>query len=282
MATEIKPLTDARWPASVRLPVALTFEHQSGEGAPLLPGDRPNAMIGGAMQYGARTGIWNILELLDAFGIKATFLACGTTAEKYPDTIRAAHQAGHEIGGMGYGFDRVRTMSVERERGLVRKAVKALQDASGARITGWRCPDYRISPKTLDILSEEGFAWDSSLLNDDYPCLFDCPGGTLLELPFTTSTADKTFVGYPYPMRASPDGLAGVWNSEFDVLYRESAHGSRFLILSIQTWVTGRPAPLRSLKQFLQRLKEYNDIQFARCGDIAAWCAQAEAPGKRN
>ena len=160
MATEIKPLTDARWPASLRLPVALTFEHQSGEGAPLLPGDRPNAMIGGAMQYGARTGIWNILELLDTFGIKATFLICGTTAEKYPEAIRAAHQAGHEIGGMGYGFDRVRTMSVERERGLVRKAVNALRDASGARITGWRCPDYRVSPQTLDILSEEGFLWD--------------------------------------------------------------------------------------------------------------------------
>lgn len=204
MATEIKPLTDARWPASLRLPVALTFEHQSGEGAPLLPGDRPNAMIGGAMQYGARTGIWNILELLDTFGIKATFLICGTTAEKYPEAIRAAHQAGHEIGGMGYGFDRVRTMSVERERGLVRKAVNALRDASGARITGWRCPDYRVSPQTLDILSEEGFLWDSSLLNDDHPCLFDCAGGTLIELPFTTSTADKTFVGYPYPMRASP------------------------------------------------------------------------------
>ena len=48
MATEIKALTEARWPGGLRLPVALTFEHQSGEGAPLLPGDRPNAMIGGA------------------------------------------------------------------------------------------------------------------------------------------------------------------------------------------------------------------------------------------
>ena len=104
----------------------------------------------------------------------------------------------------------------------------------------------------------------------------------LAELPFTTSTADKTFVGYPYPMRASPDGLAGVWNSEFDVLYRESAGGSRFLILSIQTWVTGRPAPLRALKQFLQRLKQYNDIQFARCSDIATWCRPADAADKRS
>ena len=277
MAVEVGPLTDARWPANLRLPVALTFEHQSGEGAPLLPGDRPNAMIGGAMQYGARTGIWNILELLDQLGVKATFLVCGGTAEKYPDAVRAAHKAGHEIAGMSYAFERVRTASAERERSIVRRTAKALHDVCDATIKGWRCPDYRVSAQTLDILSEEGFAWDSSLLNDDRPCVFDCSGGTLIELPFTTSTADKTFVGYPYPMRSSPDGLAGIWNSEFDVLYRESAGACRFLTLSIQTWVTGRPAPLRSLRQFLQRLAQYNDIQFARCQEIAAWCAPGGA-----
>jgi peptidoglycan/xylan/chitin deacetylase (PgdA/CDA1 family) len=277
MATEIKRLTDVDWPSGLRLPVALTFEHQSGEGAPLLPGERPNAMIGGAMQYGARTGIWNILELLEKLGVKATFLVCGTTAEKYPDAIRAACQAGHEIAGMSYAFDRVRTMSAERERAVVRRTAKSLQDVCCVTIKGWRCPDYRVSAQTLDILSEEGFIWDSSLLNDDYACLFDCTGGKLVELPFTTSTADKTFVGYPYPMRSSPDGLADVWNSEFDVLYRESERAPRFVILSIQTWATGRPAPLRSLRQFLQRLIQYNDVQFARCQDIVMWSGRGHA-----
>ena len=36
MATEIEPIANPKWPSGVRLPVALTFEHQSGEGAPLL------------------------------------------------------------------------------------------------------------------------------------------------------------------------------------------------------------------------------------------------------
>ncbi len=272
MAKEIKSLTEIRWPAGLRLPVLLTFEHQSGEGAPLLPGDRPNYMVGGAMQYGVRRGIWNILELLDRFGIKATFFVCGTTAERYPDAIRAAHAAGHELAGMSYGFDRVRTMAPERERVLVRKTASALEEICGAKIRGWRCPDYRVSAQTLDILSEEGFLWDSSLLNDDCPSLFDCAGGTLVELPFTTSTADKTFIGYPYPMRSSPDGLANVWQSEFDVLYRESTQACRFLILSIQTWATGRPAPLRALRRFLEQVLHHNDIQFSRCGEVASWC----------
>jgi peptidoglycan/xylan/chitin deacetylase (PgdA/CDA1 family) len=272
VAKEVGPVTRAKWPNGVRLPVALTFEHQSGEGTPLLPGDRPNAMIGGAMEYGGRRGMWNILEVLDQLSVKGTFLVCGTTAEKYPDAIRAAHDAGHEIAGMSYAFEKVRAASPARERGIVNRTRKALEDVCGAKIEGWRCPDYRISPQTLDILSESGFLWDSSLLNDDLPCLFDCAGGGLIELPFTTSTADKTYIGYPYPMRGGYDGLANVWSSEFEVLYRESERSPRFMILSIQTWATGRPAPLRTLRQFIERLKMHNDIQFARCSEIAGWC----------
>ena len=275
MAKEVRAISDVRWPDGIRLPVVLTFEHQSGEGTPPLPGDRPNYMMGGALEYGGRTGIWNILEVLNACQVNATFFVCGTTAEKYPDAVRAAHKAGHEIAGMSYSFERVRTASAAREQAIVRKTVRTLQDICGADIKGWRCPDYRVSPQTLDILSEEGFLWDSSMLNDDVPCLFDCAGGPLIEIPFTTSTADKTFIGYPYPMKGGPDGLSDVWNCEFEALYRESENGTRFMILSIQTWATGRPAPLRALQQFIERLQKYNDVRFARCGEIAAWCGEA-------
>lgn len=270
MAVEVRSrIDDVRWPRGVRLPVVLTFEHQSGEGAPLFPGDRPNYMVGGALQYGARRGIWNILELLDKYQIKATFFVCGTTAEKYPDAVQAARESGHEIAGMSYSFDRVRTASAERERSIVRQSAQVLEGITGSRIQGWRCPDYRISPQTLDILAEEGFTWDSSLLNDDLPYFFQCGARRLLEIPFTTSTADKTFIGYPYPQRGGPDGLANVWNNEFEVLYDESQRSPRFLILSLQTWATGRPAPLRILKEFLDRLAGHEEFWFARCSDIS-------------
>ena len=272
MAIEIKSRTDhVRWPGGVRLPVVLTFEHQSGEGAPLFPGDRPNYMVGGTMQYGARRGIWNILELLDKYQVKATFFVCGTTAEKYPDAVQAAQKSGHEIAGMSYSFESVRTSSTDRERSIIRRSVQVLEGITGARIQGWRCPDYRISPQTHDILAEEGFAWDSSMLNDDLPYLFDCGARRLVEIPFSTSTADKTYIGYPYPQRGGPDGLANVWNNEFEVLYGESERSPRFLILSLQTWATGRPAPLRILRQFLDRLVGHEEFWFARCGDISKW-----------
>jgi peptidoglycan/xylan/chitin deacetylase (PgdA/CDA1 family) len=280
MAKEIGPITEACWPSDVRLPVALTFEHQSGEGTPPMPGGRPNYMIGGAIEYGARTGIWNVLELLDKLNVKATFMVCGATAQKYPDSIKAAHKAGHEIAGMSFSFDRVRTMSPDRERAVVVQTARALSDVCGGKIAGWRCPDYRVSDQTLDVLSEQGLTWDSSYLNDDYPCLFDCSGGRMIELPFTTSTADKTFIGYPYPQRGGPQSLFDVWNSEYEVLHREGESTLRYMMLSLQTWAIGRPAPLAALREFIERVKRDNDSQFTRCAEIAAWCNARV--GKRN
>lgn len=66
---------------------------------------------------------------------------------------------------MSYAFDRVRTASPEREQTIVRKTSKVLEDVYGIKIKGWRCPDYRVSPQTLDILSVEGFACSAEQLH---------------------------------------------------------------------------------------------------------------------
>jgi peptidoglycan/xylan/chitin deacetylase (PgdA/CDA1 family) len=263
------------WPKEIRLPVVLNFEHHAGEAAPMRPGDRPQANMRDQMEYGARRGIWNILEVLDKLGIKATFFVNAVTAEHFPDGVRAVHKAGHEIAGMGYNLDRVRTASREREEGVVRKAKKTLADVCGVNIQGWRCPDYRISPQTFEVLAAEGFAWDSTMLNDDVPYRLNCEAKSLIEIPFTTSTSEKSHVAFPYPMRGGPSGIAAAWNNEFDVLYRESEKAPRFLILSLTTWASGRPAPLRTLRQFLERVITHNDVQFVRCADIAHWCEKS-------
>ena len=56
MAKEVKSVAGPSWPSGIRLPLVLTFEHQSGEGTPPKAGDRPNALMGGQIEYGARTG----------------------------------------------------------------------------------------------------------------------------------------------------------------------------------------------------------------------------------
>jgi hypothetical protein len=67
----------------------LTFEHQAGEGAPLFAGERPNYMVGSAMQYGTRRGIWNILEVLEKFRVKAGFREIVNVPERNIPMIHA-------------------------------------------------------------------------------------------------------------------------------------------------------------------------------------------------
>ncbi|MPZ78086.1 MAG: hypothetical protein GEU77_16370 [Deltaproteobacteria bacterium] len=69
-------------------------------------------------------------------------------------------------------------------------------------------------------------------------------------------------------------GLAHVWNNEFEVLYQESQRAARFMILSLQTWAIGRPAPLRILKLFLENLLGHEELWFARASEIAASCGR--------
>jgi peptidoglycan/xylan/chitin deacetylase (PgdA/CDA1 family) len=150
-------------------------------------------------EYGGRTR-FKILELLDRYQIKATFFVCGTTAEKYPQAVRAAQEAGHELAGMSYSFEKVRGYSTEREQLVLRRSAQTLENVAGVKIIGWRCPDYRTSPQTLDLLAENGFAWDSSLLNDDLPtCSIVMP--TIVR--FTTSTR-KTLLVIHIPNVADP------------------------------------------------------------------------------
>ena len=85
------------WPPALRLPVVLTFEHESGEGAPMRPGDRRNANQQGQMEYGARRGIWHLLEMLDRLGAKATFFVSGVKVVgllAHARALKSAHSEG--------------------------------------------------------------------------------------------------------------------------------------------------------------------------------------------
>ena len=76
------------------------------------------------------------LDMLDRFNIKASFYVLGWVAEKQPELIREVARRGHEL-------------------------------ASGQRVLGYRASRRWSSPSdlwALDILAEEGFAHDSSLV----------------------------------------------------------------------------------------------------------------------
>jgi polysaccharide deacetylase family protein (PEP-CTERM system associated) len=141
-----------------------------------------------------------ILDSLAAHGARATFFVLGWLAEREPGMVRSIAAGGHEVAAHGWDHRLVGTLSPDAFRGDVAQTKALLEDLSGKAVVGYRAPSFSIVPGlewALEILLEEGYAYDSSLFPTrlhptyGYPCERDPHGirlrsGTLVEVPPST------------------------------------------------------------------------------------------------
>lgn len=159
-----------------------------------------------------------ILDMLDDFGVQATFFVLGWVAERVPALVREIQQRGHEIACHGYGHQLIYRIGPQKFREDVSKARIILEDICGERVIGYRAPSYSITNQSLwalDILAEEGFSYDSSIfpvIHDTYgipdasrfPGTVTCANGTLREFPL--STLPLKFAGKEYRLPMAGGG----------------------------------------------------------------------------
>ena len=88
--------------------------------------------------YGWKSGVWRLLDLLDEVGLKASMSTNGLAAESHPDAVRTAAEAGHEIVGHGWVNDiLMQDDDPEGEVAEIRRCTHALTEAAGcARSAG--------------------------------------------------------------------------------------------------------------------------------------------------
>ena len=107
-----------------------------------------------------------LLDLLARHDARATFFVVGWLAERHPNLIRAIAHAGHEIASHTWDHARVTDQTPAQFRASVRRTKQVLEPLCGTAVLGFRAPNYSIVPGfewALDILVEEGYAYDSSL-----------------------------------------------------------------------------------------------------------------------
>jgi polysaccharide deacetylase family protein (PEP-CTERM system associated) len=106
------------------------------------------------------------LNLLDHFGIKATFFVQGMVAKAFPGLVRTFLEQGHEVQSHGHSHRPLYGMNRDELRRELEFARKTLEDASGARITMFRAQDFSILRDNiwaLELIAEAGFEIDSSI-----------------------------------------------------------------------------------------------------------------------
>jgi len=212
-----------------------------------------------------------VLDLFDRHGAKGTFFFVGWVAEKFPQLVRDVHSRGHELACHSYWHRTVYSLSPDEFRTDTRAAVRAIEDAAGVQIYGYRAPSWSITKEclwALDILAEEGFTYDSSIFPIHHD-LYGVPGArrfpyahrlkdghSLLEFPPTTAR----FLGQNLP--AAGGGYLRIFPQAYTRwVFRqfEEKYGER-VVVYLHPWELDPEQP-RVRGKWKSRLRHYTNLQ---------------------
>jgi polysaccharide deacetylase family protein (PEP-CTERM system associated) len=142
-----------------------------------------------------------ILAMFAQAGVSATFFTLGWVAQRHPRLIRQIADAGHELASHGWDHARVFRMAPDEFAHDLEISRKAIEDAGGQAVSGYRAPSFSIDARTPwahELLAEQGYAYSSSVApvaHDHYgwreaPRFAFRPiaGSNLIEIPVTTAT----------------------------------------------------------------------------------------------
>jgi allantoinase len=270
---------DFRWPGDSTLAISLVVNFEEGaehsypvdgivetigEFGP--PDDRVRDVgMESVYEYAQRVGIWRMLELFRAKGVKSTFFATATSLLLNPDAARRIVSDGHEICDHGYRWTELYRMSHDKELEEIRKSVEVIQKVTGKPPVGFYAREP--SENTLDIVqSFENFIYDSDAYNDDLPYYYGQNG--FLILPYTPDVNDFHFL-YPMNRFSTSTEFFEYMKDSFDVLYEESKRKPKMMSVGTHVRITGRPGRIKALARFIDYVKEHQGVWIATREEIA-------------
>lgn len=119
-----------------------------------------------AMPSRLHQGLWALLKLFDARGVKATFFTLGWVAQRHPGLVRDIVAGGHELAS--HGFDHRNVFAMRREDffdDLVR-ARGVLEEIGCVEVRGYRAPNFSIDSRTPwahEMMAKAGLRYSSSI-----------------------------------------------------------------------------------------------------------------------
>lgn len=261
------------WPGDTKCVVMLTFDL---DGISAILSRSPDAVrlpsVISRAEFGPKVGVHRILDLLDRYEIKATFFVPGHTAERYEAVVADMVNRGHEVGHHGYMHEPPATLSDQEQEEVIDKGIRILEGITGQLPVGYRAPSFELTDKTLEILAQRGFVYDSSLMAHDVPYFVDTPAGRLVEAPVDWALDDAHYYAFNRGAGAmnTPQDVYKAWEWEFDGVYQ---YGSAFN-LTMHPQHTGRLAKMMVLERFIQYARSHSNVEFMRCIDVAKnWTA---------
>jgi peptidoglycan/xylan/chitin deacetylase (PgdA/CDA1 family) len=244
-------------------------------------GITPSDLNTASGQFGAQVGIRSLLDVLQRFGMTATFAVPAVIAEIYPATVGAIIENGHEIAAHGFKHEDISQLDKGQERERIKAATESLTRITGQRPAGWySLPRLRdpfavgtISPHTIDLLIDAGYDYMGNGLADDIPYYWVSDYQTqraILTLPYYYHFNDQYFLMFPPPGLGSglenPKPFLTNCTLEFDAQYKRG----RYFSMTLHPHIIGFGHRMRILETILNHMQGFPGIW----NPTAAQCAQ--------
>ena len=221
-------------------------------------------------QFAVNRGMPRILDLFKKHRIQGTFFTCGWVADQYPETVSEIVSQNHEIAAHGYLHENFDTLSVYEQKDALQKTHKALEEIGGpGSVKGFRAPYWRLAHNTLQLITEMGYIYDSSLMADDRPYILQFPdiAGKLVEFPVEWFLDDWPL----FEMKQkSPSSVFEIWKAQFDALIEmeDIPEGYRVFNLTLHPSASGHAYRIRLLERLIEHMKA-SGAKFSKMGDVA-------------
>ena len=245
------------------------FDKPSTSITPVTAMLQPDVLNYAWRDYGARVGIWRMMEIMERNGFKGSVTLNSEVCRHYPRIIEAGNELGWEWLGHGRSnSELINGQGEEEERKIIKSVVDTIREGTGTAPKGWLGPALTESHNTPDILAENGIEYLCDWCNDDQPYKMNVKTGSLISVPYSIEVndipafLDKGMTG---------DQFYQMIIDQFDGLYEEGGTSGRVMAICLHPFLIGHPFRAKYLDKALKYIAQRNEVWITRGGDINDW-----------
>ena len=228
-------------------------------------GMAPDIINWAPRDYGARVGVYRIMEVLEKHGVRGSVTLNSEVCDDYPQIIEDCVKLNWEFLGHNNSNSRyLHLVEPDEERRIVMSTFERIEAATGKRPRGWLSSGLQQSWHTLDYLIEAGADYVADWINDDQPYLMDVDGRRLVSIPYSGEINDLP----QFRAGRSSDEFELMMRRQFDTLYREGAESGRVMAICLHPFVIGMPHRIWALDSALEYILGHEGVWRATGSEI--------------
>ena len=239
-------------------------------------GIAPDVINWASRDYGARVGVFRIMEVLKKYDIRGTVALNSEVCDDYTEIIEDALDLKWEFMGHNQSNSRyLHTIEENPGRKIVADTLDQIQAATGTRPKGWLSSGLQQNWTTLDALIDGGVEYIADFINDDQPYVMDVDGRQIYSIPYSLELNDlPQFLR----MGRTAEEFAEMIRRQFDTLYRESidSRSGRVIAICLHPFVIGVPHRISALDDALAYINGHDGVWKATGNEIIEHFAKGE------